>query len=360
MERRRTPPPSTRELAETMPAPRGVYTYQSGDVLLGRYRLERQLAVGGMGELWHAVNLALDQPVALKLLRRTSRNPDGASRLLREARVSARLQHRAIVRVFDAGTTANNEPFLVMELLEGEDAGALVHGSGPLDGVRAAQLLIPILSGLGVAHSQGVVHRDLKPDNIFLARNGDGTVQPKLIDFGVAHVAMPIASSKLTMAGMLLGTPEYMAPEQVECCDDIDPRADIWAAGVTLYYLVAGTVPFAGANLSQLFDAVMEAHVPFPTRARGIDGNLWAIITDCLRRERADRFQSAEEVERALTTWLLQRGVTEDYARHSLVSGPASVGLAAPTSSLLPPTGGEPAAATLDRAIFSSLKKKPT
>jgi serine/threonine protein kinase len=165
-----------------------VHKYQPGDVLLERYQLERQLAVGGMGELWRAVNLALEQPVAVKLLRSAARNPAGAARLLREARVAARLQHRAIIRVFDAGTTATNDPFLVMELLEGEDAATLLEDGGALDAVRAVQLMIPVLSGLAVAHAQGVVHRDLKPDNIFLARLSDGTVQPKLIDFGVAHV----------------------------------------------------------------------------------------------------------------------------------------------------------------------------
>lgn len=340
--------------------PPSVHKYQPGDVLLERYQLERQLAVGGMGELWRAVNLALEQPVAVKLLRSAARNPGGAARLLREARVAARLQHRAIIRVFDAGTTDTNDPFLVMELLEGEDAGTLLDEGGPLDAVRAVQLMIPVLSGLAVAHAQGVVHRDLKPDNIFLARLSDGTVQPKLIDFGVAHVATQQAAGKLTTAGMLLGTPEYMAPEQIECREDIDARADVWAVGITLYQLVAGTVPFSGETLLQIFDAVMEAHVPFPTRARGLDGGLWSILTDCLRRDRDERFASVEEVERALTAWLAKRGVTEDYARHSL-NTPASIRPATPAPATLAPAPAPPAPMpTLDRAIFSVLEKKPT
>ena len=332
-----------------------VHKYQPGDVLLERYQLERQLAVGGMGELWRAVNLALEQPVAVKLLRSAARNPAGAARLLREARVAARLQHRAIIRVFDAGTTATNDPFLVMELLEGEDAGTLLEDGGPLDAVRAVQLMIPVLSGLAVAHAQGVVHRDLKPDNIFLARLSDGTVQPKLIDFGVAHVATQRAAAKLTTAGTLLGTPEYMAPEQIECREDIDLRADVWAVGITLYQLVAGIVPFTGETLLEIFDAVMEAHVPFPTRARGLDGGLWSILTDCLRRDRNERFASVEELEVALTAWLAKRGVTEDYARHSLL--PAG---ALRPSTPMPDTLAPPPNVTLDRAIFSVLEKKPT
>ena len=346
-----------------MPAPRGAHVYQAGDMLLDRYRLERQLAVGGMGELWRAVNVALDQPVAVKLLRRTSRNPGGASRLLREARVSAGLQHPAIVRVFDVGTTPEDDPFLVMELLEGEDAGERVRKSGPLDAVDAVKILLPVLSGLAVAHAQGVVHRDLKPDNIFLARLSDGTVQPKLIDFGVAHVSTAAMSSKLTTAGMLLGTPEYMAPEQIESCDDIDARADVWAVGVTLYVLVAGAAPFGGESLHDLFDAVLEAHVPYPTRARGLDGRLWAILTDCLRRDREERFPSAEAVEQALVAWLAQREAAPDRDK----AAPSHVQKALadthpptlPSAARVTPVAVEPdaPAVTLDRAIFSALKK---
>ena len=349
--------------------PHSVHKYQPGDVLLGRFQLERQLAVGGMGELWRAVNVALEQPVAVKLLRSAARNPAGAARLLLEARTAARLQHRAIVRVFDAGTTDANDPFLVMELLEGTDAATLLEEGGALDAVRAVQLMIPVLSGLSLAHKAGVVHRDFKPDNIFLARLGDGTVQPKLIDFGLAHVATQRAASKLTIAGMLLGTPEYMAPEQIACRDDIDARADIWAIGVTLYQLLADAVPFRGESMVDIFDAVMEAHVPFPTRARGLDGALWAIITDCLRRDRDERFASVEAIERALTAWLAKRGVTEDYARHSLVA-PGLVGaitLAPPRPSSMivsasptPRAESELRPATLDHVIFSALEKKPS
>jgi serine/threonine-protein kinase len=219
-----------------------------------------------------------------------------------------------------------------------------------------------VLSGLAVAHAQGVVHRDLKPDNIFLARLSDGTVQPKLIDFGVAHVTMAAVSSKLTTAGMLLGTPEYMAPEQIESRDDIDARADVWAAGVTLYALITGAVPFAGESLHDLFDAILEAHVPYPTRARGLDGRLWSILTDCLRRDRAERFQSAEEVERALAGWLAQRGA---LAEREPSSAPVHKAMASTLPPTLPsaaratPGEGEPGvpAVTLDRAIFSALKK---
>ncbi len=365
----RRPPPSTRELAETIPAPRRAGFYQAGEVLLGRYRLDRQLAVGGMGEVWVATNLPLDQPVGLKLLRRASRNPAGAERLLREARVAARLQHRAIVRVFDAGQTDDHAPFLVMELLKGADVTDLVHRYGPLDGVRAAQLVVSVLSGLAAAHAHGVVHRDLKPDNIFLAELEGGEVQPKIIDFGIAHVAVQ-ASTKLTSPGMLLGTPEYMSPEQVECRDDIDSRADIWAVGVTLYFLVTGDTPFVGADLPTLFDAIMEGHVPFPTRARNFDGKLWAILMDCLRRDREDRFQRAEDLEAVLIEWLLARGVTDDYAGRPLRKTPAEPSSHVPTSGggsgrIGSPGGTDRTAetqtgpsSTLDRAIFSNLKKR--
>ena len=152
-----------------MLAPNRANAYHPGQSIVGRYRLDRKLAVGGMGEVWVATNEALGQEVALKLVRQSSRSPAGAERLLREARTAARVRHRAIVQVFDVGVTAEGDPFLVMELLRGKDADELVRSAGPLDAVQAVQLMVPILSALAAAHRLGIVHRDLKPENIFLA-----------------------------------------------------------------------------------------------------------------------------------------------------------------------------------------------
>ena len=372
--------PHERERAATLLAPAGQSAYEPGRVIVGRYRLERRLAVGGMGELWVATNLSLEQRVVLKLLRRNSRSVASAERLVREARTAARVRHRAVVQVFDVGVTEDDEPFLVMELLVGRDLSELVRFAGPLDAIQAAQLLIPVLSGLGAAHAQGIVHRDLKPENVFLADLEGGRVQPKIVDFGIARVALPIAGSRLTSVGMLIGTPAFMAPEQIECLDDVDGRADLWAFGVTFYSMIAGDVPFTGSDPQALFDAILDAHISFPTGAQSLDGDLWTIITDCLRRDRKDRWQRAEEVEAALTGWLLARRVTEDASGRTLrVVSPLGESrtteregvappMAEPQASAIPSVPSAPASApvsspagkSLDRAIFSSLKKRPT
>ena len=370
----RSPDETDRERAATVLAPRGTGAYQPGQLIVGRYRLERKLAVGGMGEIWVAANVALGQEVALKLVRRNARSAAGAERLLREACTAARLRPRAIVQVFDLGVTAENDPFLVMELLQGKDAGELVRRAGPLDAVQAAQLMIPVLSGLGAAHALGIVHRDLKPENIFLADLDGGRVQPKIVDFGIARVVVPSSAMKLTSAGMMIGTPEFMAPEQIESLDDIDGRADLWAFGITMYCLIAGAVPFAGADVHALFEAILDGHVPFPTQAKKLDGELWRILTDALRRDRAERWQTAEEMETALTSWLLAQGVSEDMSgrtlrvasmdlrTHStvpeLASRPPDVVAAPPSAppSSTPSSSAGPA--SLDQAIFSRLKKR--
>ncbi len=294
--------------------------HREGELIAGRYRLERRLASGGMGEVWVATNVLLDQLVAVKLLGSAARSSTGAERLLREARIAARLRHPAIVQVFDVGVTQANEPFLVMELLEGKTAAELVATAGPVHAEHAALLMLPVASALATAHRLGIVHRDLKPENVFLADCGSNQVQPKIIDFGIARVSLPAVAPKLTVAGMLIGTPEFMAPEQIHGVEDVDGRADLWAFGVTLYFLIAGRPPFAGETAGVLFDSILRTHVPFPTDARGLDGELWHLVTECLRRERAQRWQSAEAVETALLRWLVKRGVTEDLAGRRLRS----------------------------------------
>jgi serine/threonine-protein kinase len=356
LDRPRSPEPA---LDETLLLDAHDRDHRPGRVVAGRYRLERRLASGGMGSVWAATHLLLEQPVAVKLLRGAARSPAGVERLLREAKLAASLRHPAIVQVYDIGLTEEGEPFLVMELLEGGDAAELVARTGPLGGEQAARLLVPVLSGLALAHRRGIVHRDLKPENIFLAHVDGARLQPKLVDFGVARAVSVPAPSKLTTAGMLVGTPEFMAPEQVECLDDVDARADLWAVGVTLYFLITGRAPFSGPDGASLFDAILDAHVPYPKGAADLDGDLWTILTECLRRDRAARWQRAEDVEAALTRWLTARGVHEDLAGRSLRARspdertrPTAPEVRAPARA-----GSRP---TLDQAIFATLKKKLT
>ena len=200
-------------------------SFAVGEVLAEKYRLERELATGGMGTVWIARNLALDADVAIKVLHANNTEPNPTDRLLREARAVARLGHPSIVRVFDVGYASNGMPFLVMELLRGADLRKTVTSQGRLDAITAVKVLLPIAHALATAHDAGIIHRDLKPENIFLTRQAGTGVRPILLDFGIAKVWTE-PSHRLTQQGAILGSPEFMSPEQA-CGDEVTHRSDI-------------------------------------------------------------------------------------------------------------------------------------
>src|SRR5215471_18819325 len=182
-----------------------------------------------MGSVWIAKNVVLDAHVALKLMRADfARVPGAAERMLTEARAAASIHHPAIVQIFDFGRTRDGDPFISMELLDGESLSSTLKRRERLPATKAIQVLLPIADALVVAHARGVVHRDLKPDNVLLARLADGRVQPKILDFGIAKLEAS-GSPKLTLDGTVLGSPAYMSPEQARGQSDIDLRVDVWA-----------------------------------------------------------------------------------------------------------------------------------
>jgi eukaryotic-like serine/threonine-protein kinase len=294
--------------------------HSSGDIVAGRYELRRKLGEGGMGVVWVARSLALDVDVALKLLRREVAGPEAVARMSREARTAAQLGHPAMVRVFDFGTTELGEPFLAMELLRGEGLNTLLAREQRIPGDRAAALLLPIIDGLATAHEKGIVHRDIKPENIFVATDDHSRVQPKVLDFGIAKLDRG-PPSKLTLVGSVLGSPQYLSPEQAEGLNDIDFHADIWATGVLLYELVTGALPFVANNYNALIRSILrDEPVPITELAAG-DAQLWSIIARCLEKDPAQRWGSMWEVGEALALWLFERGVRVDAASHSLRDG---------------------------------------
>ncbi|HTJ81695.1 MAG TPA: serine/threonine-protein kinase, partial [Polyangiaceae bacterium] len=206
------PPPRASDV-EVVPEVRHL---REGDLLSGKYRLVRALGQGGMGSVWAAHNEALDVEVAIKVIRADVRgivDAHVAERLLREARAAAQLRHPAIVRIMDFGKTEGGDPFIVMELLKGDDLAVHLERGGRMSPVNAVRTLLPIAHAMVAAHERRIVHRDLKPENIVLAVQDDDSLQPKLIDFGVAkHEKGP--SARITSAGSLLGSPGYMSPEQ--------------------------------------------------------------------------------------------------------------------------------------------------
>jgi serine/threonine protein kinase len=289
-----------------------------GTVIAERYRLIRELGEGGMGVVWVAHSLVLGVDVAIKLIRAGRADPELASRMAREAKVTATLGHPAIVRVFDFGSTERGDPFLVMELAHGETLAALLRREGKLSAVEALRLVLPIVDGLRCAHERGIVHRDIKPENVFIARDTLGRLQPKLLDFGIAMLVQHAEVTRLTQVGEVLGSPEFMSPEQARGTANVDLRTDVWALCIVLYNMLTGAVPFEITNYNALMQAILHQR-PVPTHERGAgDRDLWLILAKGLEKKRDQRWASMSAFGEALAHWLLGHGVTEDIAGNSL------------------------------------------
>jgi serine/threonine-protein kinase len=287
-----------------------------GDVIAGKYRLTEALGEGGMGEVWEGVNMVLGAPVAIKLMKPEVSDDVLRKRLVREARTAAGLDHPAIIRVFDVGETSDGEPYVVMERLHGRSLRELIDDGMLPDLVEVVQALLPVLDALSFAHSRGLVHRDVKPDNVILAEVGPDRLQPKLLDFGV--VKTQAMQRYLTHTGTVVGSPPYMSPEQARGDDDIDHLADIWAVCVMLYEAMAGALPFNGPNYHALLRKIVEQEPePLPSSSPGSFA-LAAIIEKGLTKDREQRWQTAEELGRALAEWLMQLGVGEDLTGRRL------------------------------------------
>lgn len=290
--------------------------YTAGDVIADKYQLVRVLCQGGMGSVWVAYNQVLDVEVALKLIRPDVKGSFMTERLMTEARLAARLEHPAIIGVHDLGNTDRGDPYLVMELLHGRDLRSLLDSEGKLQSERAVQLMLPIGEGLAVAHSKGVVHRDLKPENVFLSRV-DERIQPKILDFGIAKPALAPGQRRITRAGAVVGSPDYMSPEQARGLD-ADHRADVWAFCAVLYECVTGRAPFADSAYDNLLRDIVEKPV-MPLDRFGInEPELWAILSRGLAKDRDARYPNLRELGRELSGWLRSRGVEEDICGHSL------------------------------------------
>ncbi|HYP77293.1 MAG TPA: serine/threonine-protein kinase [Polyangiaceae bacterium] len=294
--------------------------YRVGDVIAGKYRLDSLLGEGGMGTVWRALNLQLEAPVALKLIRGELDRVSLARRLKQEARAAAKLGHPAIVRVFDVGDTELGDPYIVMELLNGRTLGRMLATEQRLSAVHGVQLLLPVADALVAAHAKGIVHRDLKPDNIFLTDEGE-QLQPKLLDFGIAKLEGEAGpNQQLTQAGAVLGSPEYMSPEQARGLDNIDHRTDIWSFCVVLYETLSGASPFTGTNYNSLIRSIVEDEPESLLTLLAADQPLWEIIRRGLSKDVAQRFGTMAELGQALAAWLMSQGIFEDVSGGSLDS----------------------------------------
>jgi serine/threonine protein kinase len=300
------------------PGAPGAPRYVDGSVVAQKYRLVRLLGEGGMGAVWVAQNLTLGVQVALKLIRsEIEGRVDGLSeRLLQEARAAASIGHQAIIQVFDFGLTEHSEPYIAMELLHGESLSQVLKRRGRIAAGRAVRTLLPVIEALVMAHQRGIVHRDIKPDNIFLAQQAN-RVQPKVLDFGIAKLSQQF-SANLTSEGTVLGSPAYMSPEQARGENDVDFRTDMWGLCVVLYEMVTGVHPFTGANWHGLMWSIMEGK-PKPLAEHELEEPaLWAILERGLKKQRDQRYGSMFEFGQALAIWLIEQGVTRDICNSSL------------------------------------------
>jgi len=266
---------------------------KAGDLVGGKYRLVRRLGQGAMGVVWEAVHEMTSRRVALKLIVNATDNL--RKRLLREARAAGLISHRNVVEVYDVGETAEEDPFLVMQLLAGDTLYAIVKRKGRMDLARALGIARDVGRALVAAHAQGIIHRDLKPANVFLhTEDGSPDEVVKVLDFGLCK---PMGvDDMLTIPGGLLGSPAYMSPEQIAGAPDLDPRTDIWAFGVLMFELFGGKRPFQGRG-PDLIHAVLKAPIPrLASVVPGIDPALDELVAGCIVRDRAARLGSAAEI----------------------------------------------------------------
>ncbi len=304
------------------PQPARARGYASGDVIAEKYRLHGLLGEGGQACVWQARNLMLDADVAIKVVRADTNDPAHTGRLLQEARSAARLDHPAIVRVFDLGRTTAGDPFLVMELLEGGTLLDRLYEGGRLSPIEAVRVLLPVADALVAAHSKGLVHRDLKPSNVLLAHTSS-TLQPKLLDFGVVKLRgreTEPGSYPLTETGAVIGTPAYFSPEQARGERDIDEYTDIWAYSAMVYECLTGRRPFNGPNYNALLRSILEENPPSILALGVNEPDLWEILKRGLAKTKSERWPSMLALGRALAAWLLERGVVDDICRTSLRS----------------------------------------
>ncbi len=280
-------------------------TIAEGEIIAGKYRVEKVLGRGGMGVVVAATHLSLGHKVAIKLLL-PGATPEIIARFAREARASVRLKCEHVARVLDVGELQNGTPYMVMEYLEGKDLSAVLKARGQLPITEAVQHVLHACEAIAEAHSAGIIHRDLKPANLLLTEAADGTSTVKVLDFGISKANDPSSAvsgegMSLTQTAAVLGSPAYMSPEQMKASRNVDARSDIWSLGIILYQLLAGRTPFKGQPFAVLVVMVnLDAPPPLSQFRADVPAALEAAILRCLEKKPEDRFQNAAELAEAI------------------------------------------------------------
>jgi serine/threonine-protein kinase len=273
-----------------------------GDILAGKYRVERILGHGGMGVVVAATQLDLGRLVALKFLLHAVHQIDIVARFLREGRIVGGLHSEHVTRVYELGQLENGVHYMAMEYLDGADLAALLAQRGPFHFTEAAAVVRQACEAIAEAHQSGVVHRDLKPANLFSTRRPNGAHLIKVLDFGISKMSTANAADhSMTRTSALMGSPYYMSPEQMARPKTVDFRTDIWSLGVILHELVTGKVPFQGETLAELaLNVHHEQPPPIASLRSGVPAAYQAIVTRCLQKDRELRFGSIRELSAAL------------------------------------------------------------
>ncbi len=285
---------------------------QVGDIIAGKYQVERVLGEGGMGVVVAARHVDLHELRAIKFMLPAARaHPETVERFMREARATVRLKNEHVVTIYDVGRFNTGEPYMVMEYLEGSDLEGLSK-SGPLPVEQAVEYILQALEALAEAHVEGIIHRDLKPANLFLTTSSDGLPCVKVLDFGISKLTGAIAAASgmdMTKTKALLGSPWYMSPEHMRSARNVDARTDIWSMGVILYKLLTGVVPFGGETVGEVFARVLQDQPERPSTFRpDIPAELEAVMLRSLTKDPAHRYQDVGQFAAELVPFGPERG----------------------------------------------------
>jgi serine/threonine-protein kinase len=313
---------------------------REGDVLAGKYRVEKILGVGGMGVVVAAHHLHLDAKVAIKfLLPEALKNEEAVARFAREARAAVKIKSEHVARVVDVGTLDNGAPYMVMEYLDGGDLGAWIQQRGVLQIEQAVELVLQTCEAVAEAHALGIIHRDLKPANLFCIRRSDGVMSAKVLDFGISKLNASNPQSPemgITRTTAVIGSPLYMSPEQMLASRDVDPRTDIWALGVILYEMLTGRPPFVSESFAVLCVKISSERPPPPRERRpDLPKELEEVILKCLEKDREKRYPNVAALAVALAPFGPRRSrpSVERVSRIIQASGLSTSALAMPVSS---------------------------
>ena len=327
-----------------------------GTRIAGKYQIVRVIGEGGMGAVFEARHVQMDRRVAIKMLRSEFVRDHGAvERFLREARTAASVVHKSIVQILDFGEAEDGTPFIVMAYLDGQTLAEQFYRRGRLSELEAVHIVAPIANALERAHQRGIIHRDLKPENIFMARDTDGRERPVLVDFGVSKLRGESEAVASNAGGpiTMLGTPAYMAPEQIMGSGVVDARTDIYAMGVTLYELLTGLSPFQRESAQATMSAIMNEGVRSPSRiVPTISPAMEAVVLCAMARDPAHRFPTMEALQHALQDVLLEPNGSQFLLQYPLARAVIHARSTQPAGPDAPVTAGAEIADNRQRTVM--------